>query len=359
MAEKRPVTLQDIADQAKVSKMTVSLALRADKSISPATRERILHIAAALGYRRDPLLSALSRRRKATGRAGDKPIIGFITRYSLAELKQASPRAIVTLLNCVKATADELGYRVDTFHLDDYRKDFKTLAKTLYNRGIFGLLLGPGVVNETIKHIPWERFITVVLGNLRLQDNLQYVSANHQQLITLAVGELHRRKYKRVGLWITHQLDALIQEAWLAHLSFQLKKNQMVSRIPALIEERWSAPQMLAWVKQYKIDAILTLQTKSVRYLQEAGYNVPHEIGVANLDALHEQEGEGMSGIDQRRHYWAVTAVELLDFAIQRNRYGLRNARRVTQIDSHWIEGHTLRPPAQEKLTPSAAPSPG
>src|SRR3954467_13477885 len=59
MSKERPVRLQDIADRAAVSKATVSLALRDHSSIPPATRARIQGIADELGYRPNPLVSAL------------------------------------------------------------------------------------------------------------------------------------------------------------------------------------------------------------------------------------------------------------------------------------------------------------
>lgn len=56
----RALTLQDLATHCGVSKWTVSRALRGDSSISPATTDRILAAAAALGY--DPERHALARR---------------------------------------------------------------------------------------------------------------------------------------------------------------------------------------------------------------------------------------------------------------------------------------------------------
>ena len=51
--------MKHVAQAAGVSVMTVSLALRRAPSIPEATRQRVLAEAARLGYRRNPLVSAL------------------------------------------------------------------------------------------------------------------------------------------------------------------------------------------------------------------------------------------------------------------------------------------------------------
>ena len=51
--------MQDVADAAQVHRTTVSLALRRDPRIPTATRERVERHAAKLGYRANPLVSAL------------------------------------------------------------------------------------------------------------------------------------------------------------------------------------------------------------------------------------------------------------------------------------------------------------
>ena len=58
-------TQRDIARKAGVGRTTVSLALKHHPKIPAGTRERILGIAAKLGYAPDPMLSALSAYRSS------------------------------------------------------------------------------------------------------------------------------------------------------------------------------------------------------------------------------------------------------------------------------------------------------
>ena len=59
------VTLRDLAQKAGVSHVTISRALRNDPSISTARRAEVKKLAAAMGYRPDPSLSALAAYRFA------------------------------------------------------------------------------------------------------------------------------------------------------------------------------------------------------------------------------------------------------------------------------------------------------
>lgn len=95
-----PVTLQHIANAAKVSRTTVSLALRHHPKISVAMRKRVQVLDRKLGYRPNPLVAAHANHLwlagysvfQALAPAGDR-IPHFIT----AEWKKS---VVVADLNC-------------------------------------------------------------------------------------------------------------------------------------------------------------------------------------------------------------------------------------------------------------------
>ena len=63
--------MEDVARAVGYSRATVSLALRGDASIPEKTRQRIAKVAEKLGYRTNPLVSALmslQRQRRYAGR---------------------------------------------------------------------------------------------------------------------------------------------------------------------------------------------------------------------------------------------------------------------------------------------------
>ena len=75
--------LQEIAEKAGVSRATVSLALRNQTSIPARTRTRIRQLAEQLGYRPNPLISALmSYHRAARPVKPTHLTLAFVVKFS-------------------------------------------------------------------------------------------------------------------------------------------------------------------------------------------------------------------------------------------------------------------------------------
>jgi DNA-binding LacI/PurR family transcriptional regulator len=82
--------MQDVADRAGVSRAAVSLALRNHASIPLQTRARIQRLAEEMGYRKNPLVSALmtyQRNFKAAKPAG--MTLAFVSRFSSGDAWRA------------------------------------------------------------------------------------------------------------------------------------------------------------------------------------------------------------------------------------------------------------------------------
>src|SRR6185312_16192999 len=73
-------TLQEVADRAGVHRSTVSLALRDHPRISESVRRKIQSLAQQLGYRINPLVSALMQSRRS-GRAVKHLTLAYVTNY--------------------------------------------------------------------------------------------------------------------------------------------------------------------------------------------------------------------------------------------------------------------------------------
>jgi LacI family transcriptional regulator len=77
MTPKRP-SCKTIAEEAGVSRMTVSMALRDHPRVAPETRERIKAIAIRQGYTPDPNLTQLMRYLRKRDISKEEPVIALL-----------------------------------------------------------------------------------------------------------------------------------------------------------------------------------------------------------------------------------------------------------------------------------------
>src|SRR6185436_7667988 len=131
----RPVTLQDIARRARVSKMTVSLALRGHPHASAATRDRLRRLAQAMGYRPNPLITANMvqlRAGRRTTYAGTLAFAGIGKSPEHSALNSQRRR----IFTGARHRAEALGYHLEWFSLDDDAPDGRRLTDIFKARGI-------------------------------------------------------------------------------------------------------------------------------------------------------------------------------------------------------------------------------
>jgi len=140
MAEPRRTRIQDVAEQAGVSMMTVSRVLNQDKKVSNKTREKVMAVVEKLNYR--PNVSArrlASSKSFFIGLLYDNPSDSYISQFLLAALKKC--RA--------------LGYHlvVDEAHLD-INKTIESVKQLIDVTQVDGMILLPPMCdNEDVLEV--------------------------------------------------------------------------------------------------------------------------------------------------------------------------------------------------------------
>ncbi|MFV0463252.1 MAG: LacI family DNA-binding transcriptional regulator [Nostocoides sp.] len=119
-------TITDVAKAAGVSVATVSRALRGLDRVSPATRERVLRVAAELDYVASPTATSL-----ASGRTKVVAVMTpFITRWYFA-----------TIVNAIQQTLHQRGYHVILIVLEDDENDVRRpLTREMLWRRVDGVV---------------------------------------------------------------------------------------------------------------------------------------------------------------------------------------------------------------------------
>jgi len=129
----RSATLQDIARRTGVSLMTVSRALRGAPKVSAATRERVLAVAAALGYQPDPHLARIMQRVRAGKAVRFRAVIAVI-REDVPQDALLTPSYQYVPIDPIRRRAQAHGYEVEEFWLGRDGLTPRRLQKILHAR---------------------------------------------------------------------------------------------------------------------------------------------------------------------------------------------------------------------------------
>src|SRR5436190_12044397 len=112
----RHPTMQQIADEAGVSRMAVSLALRNSPKISAETTRRIRDIANRLGYRPNPLASALMTQLRHSREIKRPSTLAYVTAYPTPD-GWRGPGPFLEFFLGARKRAEELGYTLEEWWL--------------------------------------------------------------------------------------------------------------------------------------------------------------------------------------------------------------------------------------------------
>jgi DNA-binding LacI/PurR family transcriptional regulator len=341
------ITQRDIAREADVSHVTVSLALRGDPAISRKTRKRIERTAKLLGYFPDPMLSALSSYRRH-----DRPPVYHAT---IGWLVNCPPngnhdRADIDLYyKGAKARAAQLGYVLDEIDFTAQSKDFKWLRRLLEARNISGLILGPTPwgpeVSDSSKDGGFDvsRNSVIRIGYSQISPLVNTVANSYFRNAFTAMQKVVALRYQRIGIVLTEEVDE--QTSW--HLlggyragQHLLPKKDWIS--PFYVSPRIDlAPAVHEWILKEKIDCIISVGYGSLYHeLTKRGLNIPGEVGF--VDA-HLAEGVSeISGVHQNSRQMGVAAVDLLADLLRRGETGIPKFPYHHLIEGSWREGKTL-----------------
>jgi LacI family transcriptional regulator len=335
-------TLRDIARRAGYHYSTVSLALREHPRIPAATRDRIRKIADALGYRPDAALSALCAYREQKLPAHRQSVIAWLTNHRTPTQWQRSA-CNRDYFAGASLRAAERGYTIECFWLAEPGMTGRRMTQILWTRGIQGILLPP---QERICSIDldWDKLSAVTFGYTLIQPRLNLVSNHDYRTMGTLFAELERRRYRRVGLVNLRDHDERVDHNWLA--AYLVEENRVCpeNRLGPLIMGRWSDELFLEWFSENKPDAIVTRLPEVLSCLEQAGFRVPTDVGVA-FHSLDEGR-RGLSGMKKNSFQIGIMAIDLLVDMLHRNERGVPVIPYMLMVEGSWCEGRTLRPAA-------------
>ena len=331
------IRLQDIADRAGLSRATVSLALRCHASIPVATRERVQRLADELGYRPNPLVAALMRHQRSV-RAG-RPThltLALVLKFSRSDhwQKYLSPK----LISGAQRRAEELGYRLEEFWLDDLGWSGARLSEVLFHRTVPGLLVGPLPAAVGHLSLDWEKFSAVAIGYSLARPQLHRVTTDRFQAMQWAMRELRRQGNRRIGLALEANQDARVHHQWVAAFLWEQTQSRRVERVPPLVLDdlEWNERRFVKWWTQFQPQVVLGHDPKILGWLKELGTSGGRSTQFVHL--WKEKPAGDLAGLFH--HPWAigVASVDYLVSLIQRNERGIPASAHTLHLEASWSE---------------------
>lgn len=348
------VSMKTVALRAGVSLNAVSLALRGDASIPVATRERIRAVADEIGYRRNPLVSALmaDRGMKRDPRSSGLTL-GYMTMNKTRDDWRdfASPRRY---FDGAARRAAELGYQLEPFWLGDPDIAPRRMEVILRTRNVQGLLFAPAPEMGLQIDIDCASYACVGLETCVALPVIHRVMPDQRHAMVESLKQLRLHGYRRVGLTLRRYADERAALNWSSTFQAFHGHLGMGHWIPPLwLEDRdpGAEKNRLAfgdWIAANRPDVILALDPVVETWLRALGKRVPKDVGLAYLEVT--ERTPGASGIERESERVGAAAIDLLVTMLNHNQRGLPAFDNVLLIKGTWVEGSTLkkcRQPAQ------------
>lgn len=342
MKPQAPTSMRRIAQAAGVSHVTVSLALRNDVRLPVETRRRVQAVARELGYRPNPLIHALMSQVRARRPVKHTTTIAFLTGFPTADGWRKVSRVYRDYFDGAVERATQLGFRIEEVWAKEPEMTGRRLSEVLEARGIRGLLVGPVPPARGHLSLDWSRFASATMGYSVWRPDLHRASPNHYQSTTLALRELKRLGYKRIGLAVPRRVDERVNNAQLsAALAFQYRQHPLDRVPPLLVNGIWDEDQFAAWFREHRPHAVVAHASVVMKSIRRCGARVPDDVGFASLQ--RDDSRDTCAGIDTNAWIVGAAGVELVAAQLLQNEFGLPTDPRLLLIQGEWVDGDSTR----------------
>jgi LacI family transcriptional regulator len=337
MLEKR-VTLRDVATKAGVHFTTAGMALRGDARLKPETAQRIIAVAEKLGYRPDPMLSALADYRHREG-ATFHGIIGYLLPGPPPEVLRSNHG---TRLSYEGATehAREMGFKVEAFDITAPNLRSERMRQMLQARNVQGVILAPLPKPGPYPLDLGQDFSMVAIGYSVHGAALHRVCPHQQRGMRLQLRELAALGYRRVGLIISENGNERTEQNFLgAYLGLQATQPR-AQRVEPLIVGAFTPRAIERWIAQQKPDCLIA-EREAYEVLTALDYRFPADLGFSLITG-----NIGLPGVSCIREPWRVlgeAAVDVVLGLIRQRERGPARHPRYALVEGTWYAGNTLR----------------
>lgn len=340
--------MTEIARKAGVAKSTVSLALRNSPRVAEASRLHIQKIAAEMGYHTNALVAQLMaelRREKRQSYVATLALINLSQFESLDQLVSS----VAGMLEGTRQRAEQLGYQLDRFWINEPEVTPARLTKILHARNIQGIIFF-GVRDDALlqRCEPlWGKLPAVVLGHPPAKPALNFVSNDHYRTAAKACTQLRAAGYKRIGIVLDRWLDNILEHRLIAGYLTDVVAQKQNPLLLYLDDPRESPrpegkKRFADWMKKHQPDSCVCINSFILDWVKELGFTSPGDMGVALLDLPEELRGRA-AGMHTDPVWLGMKAVEVLISQIHCRETGVPTFQSGLFVEGQWSEGASVR----------------
>jgi LacI family transcriptional regulator len=336
---KRP-PLKQIADLLGVSKMTVSRALREGTSVDAKLRARIQETAKKIGYQPDTRISQVMSAIRKSKSPLYRETLALVWTHRRNEVPSSFMEEIYSGANL---QAQQLGYKIDEFHLTDPAMSGHALSRILHSRGIRGVLIAPPGPERAYPHIwlDWQKFSCVFIGRSFVNAGVARVQPDHYFACVLAIRRLKRLRYRRIGLVMSRAFDE--QTGFMVRSAFRSFHPLGPKEAEKLIytANTYDPKSLARWMAQAKPDVIVANLDKTFPSYEQLISGAGADIDIAALS--WDRRKPHVAGVNLQLPLVGEHAVDLLLLRMQRNIFGLEETAPTIHVPGAWMDGSSVR----------------
>lgn len=326
-------TMRSLAQEAGVTSMTVSLALRNSPKISAPTRKRLQRLAKLRGYRPDPHVSRLMHHLRSRRTERLQAMICALTTYP--QPKQSS--SLVRIAAGARERAADLGFGFDLLNLTDYSGTPGQLQRVLRSRGVEGIVLLPMydiIACDTL--IDWNDFSVVSTTHSVVSPEFCRVVPDQFNNVMLLCRELTYRGFRRIGLEIAEETERRVRHNFTAALTWHNAYGGTEAVRP-LFASTLEDEIIVDWLRREKPDVVITSTVERFREVAQRHARA----GLPSFEIIHvtHDRARSLGGIDERGEEVGRTAVDLVAGMILRGEKGVPTVTKNMLVQGRWVEG--------------------
>jgi DNA-binding LacI/PurR family transcriptional regulator len=168
---------------------------------------------------------------------------------------------------------------------------------------------------------------------------------NHAHGIRLALRQLMKLGYRRIGLALSATHDRRVDQAWSTGFAKYLFSQRPANRTDPFVRnsDRCNPKEFVRWFERQRPDVVVAGNWIIYHWMKDAGIRVPEDAGFILLDLFPEASLPMSAGINQNSKAVAAAAVDLVVGQLHRNERGLPELPKTTLINGFWLNGSTIR----------------